>query len=126
APVEVADFVPGVVLAVLGELDAVALVGAFMNAGEVSLDERASDQGKAAVTREGRGGDGGRHGGLGCLAADPVKRTSGLGADGEDDDISGSDFGVNRVRESLNELFADVAGVARDDDRGEGLWNLQS
>ena len=52
APVDVADLVAGVILAVLGELDAEALVRALVDAGEEALDEAAGDQRQAAVLGE--------------------------------------------------------------------------
>src|SRR6516162_685815 len=44
APIDVADLVTGIVLAVLGELDAEALIGALVNAGEEALNEIAGHQ----------------------------------------------------------------------------------
>ena len=55
APVDVADLVAGVILAVLGELDAETLVRTLVGAGEKALDESARDQGEPTVTGE-RGG----------------------------------------------------------------------
>ena len=48
APVEVADVVAGGILAVLGELDGKALVGALVPAGDKPLDHPAGDQLQAA------------------------------------------------------------------------------
>ncbi len=55
APVDMADLVPGVILAMLGELDGEALVGTFVDAGEETLDERARHQSQVAVLRQGGG-----------------------------------------------------------------------
>src|SRR5438270_12284168 len=48
-PVDVADFVARIVLAMLGELDAEAFVRALVNAGEETFDEGARDEREAAV-----------------------------------------------------------------------------
>ena len=50
APVDVADLVAGIILAMLGELDAEALVGALVDAGEEALDERCARPGRAGRT----------------------------------------------------------------------------
>ena len=55
APVDVADLVAGIILAMLGELDAEALVGTLVDAGEEALDEVARDQREPAVLGQ-RGG----------------------------------------------------------------------
>jgi hypothetical protein len=55
APVDVADLVAGVVLAMFGELDAETLVGALVNAAEEAFDNLARDQAEPAVFGE-RGG----------------------------------------------------------------------
>src|SRR5207245_2596216 len=55
APVDVANLVAGIILAMLGELDAEALVGAFVNAAEEALDDVARDEAEPAILGE-RGG----------------------------------------------------------------------
>src|SRR5262249_55151623 len=53
APVDVADLITGIILAMLGELDAEALVGALVDAGEEALDHVAGHHGQAAVLGQG-------------------------------------------------------------------------
>ena len=54
-PVDVADLVAGVVLAMLGELDRVALERTFVNATQEALDEAARHEGEGAVFRQAGG-----------------------------------------------------------------------
>ena len=54
SPVDMADFVAVIILAMLGELDAEALVGAFVNAGQEALDGVARDESEPAVFGERR------------------------------------------------------------------------
>jgi hypothetical protein len=55
APIDVANFVAGIILAMLGELDGEALVRTLMHAGEKALDEVARHQGQMAVLGQRRG-----------------------------------------------------------------------
>src|ERR1019366_4607921 len=55
APVNVANLVAGVILAMLGELDTEALVGTFMHAAQEAGDDVARNEAQPAVFGEGRG-----------------------------------------------------------------------
>src|SRR5690348_827122 len=54
APVDVANLVAGIILAMFSELDGKALVRTLVCAGEETLDELAGDHGQPAVFGEGR------------------------------------------------------------------------
>src|SRR5207249_10328718 len=49
APVDVADLIAGIILAMLGELDGEALVRTLVDAGEEALDQLPGDHRQAAV-----------------------------------------------------------------------------
>src|SRR5262245_7697648 len=51
-PMEVADFIAGIILAVFGKLDGKALVRAFVHAGEESLDKGPRNQREPAIFPE--------------------------------------------------------------------------
>src|SRR5262249_9010938 len=59
---DVTDLVAGIVLAMLGELDAVALVRALVHAGEEPFDDGFGDEAEAAIAGERRRVEGERHG----------------------------------------------------------------
>jgi hypothetical protein len=49
APIDVADFIAGIILPMLGELDAEALIWALVHAGEKALHDRARHHRQPAV-----------------------------------------------------------------------------